>query len=345
MRAVTIHGPKDIRVGHVADARLREPGDALVRVTHAAVCGSDLWAYRGVVDRRPGQRIGHEFVGVVEDVGAEVRGLRRGDRVIAPFTWSDGSCEQCRQGRQTSCRQLGFWGQPGADGGQGEAVRVPHAAATLVTVPRDTPPALMPSLLTLADVLSTGHHAARAAQVGPGAEVAVVGDGAVGLCAVLAARRLGAGRVILLGHHRDRTRLAVDFGASDVLQAAPDEAVELVRELTAGRGAGAVIEAVGTADSMRTAISVAADGGTVGFVGVPHTAQPGVDIRQMFYRNVALRGGIAPARAYIPELLSDVLHGVLAPARIFDLHVRLDQAPSAYAAMDQRRAVKALITF
>ncbi|WP_033823988.1 zinc-dependent alcohol dehydrogenase family protein [Kitasatospora sp. MBT63] len=345
MRATVIHGPKDIRVEEVADPRIELPGDAVVRITHACVCGSDLWAYRGVAARQPGQRIGHEFVGVVEQVGAGVGGLRPGDRVLAPFVWSDGTCAYCADGLHTSCPQGGFWGEVGSDGGQGEAVRVPFADGTLVRLPDDVDDALMPAVLALSDVMSTGHHAALAAGARPGATVAVVGDGAVGLCGVLAAHRLGAERIIVLGRHADRTAVARTFGAVDVVAERGEAAVEAVRELTGGQGAHAVLEAVGTEESMRTAISVARDGGAVGFVGVPHGGSAGVDLGQMFNRNVALRGGVAPARAYIPELLADVLAGRLDPSPVFDLTVRLDEVPAAYAAMDERRALKALIAF
>ncbi|WP_371494151.1 zinc-dependent alcohol dehydrogenase family protein [Kitasatospora sp. NBC_00374] len=345
MRATVIHGPQDIRVEEVADPRVERSTDAVVRVTHACVCGSDLWAYRGVAARQPGQRIGHEFVGVVEEVGAGVTGLRPGDRVLAPFVWSDGTCSYCLEGLHTSCPQGGFWGEVGSDGGQGEAVRVPFADGTLVRLPRDLDEALMPAVLALSDVMSTGHHAALAAGARPGATVAVVGDGAVGLCGVLAAHRLGAERIVILGRHGDRTAVARRFGATEVVAARGEDAVAAVRELTDGQGAAAVLEAVGTEESMRTAISIARDGGAVGFVGVPHGGSAGVDLGQMFGRNIALRGGVAPARAYIPELLADVLAGRLDPSPVFDLTVGLSEVPEAYAAMDERRALKALIAF
>ncbi|MFI6448445.1 zinc-dependent alcohol dehydrogenase family protein [Kitasatospora sp. NPDC050543] len=343
MRATVIHGPKDIRVEEVADPGVVHAGDAVVRVTHACVCGSDLWAYRGVAARQAGQRIGHEFLGVVEEVGAGVTGLRPGDRVLAPFVWSDGTCAYCLEGLHTSCPQGGFWGEVGSDGGQGEAVRVPFADGTLVKLPADIDEALLPAVLALSDVMSTGHHAALSAGARPGATVAVVGDGAVGLCGVLAAHRLGAERIIILGRHQDRTAVARLFGASDVVAERGAEAIAAVRELTGGQGATAVLEAVGTEESMSTAISVARDGGAVGFVGVPHGGSAGVDIAQMFDRNVSLRGGVAPARAYIPELLADVLAGRLDPSPVFDLTVGLAEVPQAYAAMDERRALKALI--
>ncbi|MFI5966455.1 zinc-dependent alcohol dehydrogenase family protein [Streptomyces asoensis] len=347
MRATVIHGPDDIRIEEVPDPVVRHPTDAVVRVVNACICGSDLWAYRGVASRTAGQRIGHEFLGIVEAVGAEVHGFRPGDFVVAPFVWSDGTCDFCREGLHTSCPQGGFWGEVGSDGGQGEAVRVPFADGTLVQLPKDAAgeEKLLPGLLALSDVMSTGHHAAVTAGVRPGATVAVVGDGAVGLCGVLAARRLGADRIIALGRHEDRTAIARAFGATDVVAERGDAAVEAVKELTGGTGAHAVLEAVGTEESMRTAISIARDGGAVGYVGVPHGGSAGVTIGEMFDRNVSLRGGVAPARAYIPELLPDVLSGAIAPGAVFDRTVDLDGVPGGYRAMDTREALKVRITF
>ncbi|MFJ5925200.1 zinc-dependent alcohol dehydrogenase family protein [Kitasatospora sp. NPDC092948] len=345
MRATVIHGPQDIRIEEVPDPRIQRPTDAVVRVLNACICGSDLWAYRGVAKRQAGQRIGHEFLGFVEEVGPEVRDLTVGDLVVAPFVWSDGVCEFCREGLQTSCPHGGFWGIPGSDGGQGEAVRVPFADGTLVKLPKEAAgdEKLLPALLALSDVMATGHHAAVSAGVRPGATVAVVGDGAVGLCGVLAAHRLGAGRIIALGRHEGRTAIARTFGATDVVPERGEAAIEAVRELTGGRGAHAVLEAVGTEESMRTAISVARDGGAVGYVGVPHGGSAGVDIRQMFDRNVSVRGGVAPARAYIPELLPDVLSGAIDPGVVFDRTVDLDGVPEGYRAMDERTALKVRI--
>ncbi|MEU5942846.1 zinc-dependent alcohol dehydrogenase family protein [Micromonospora sp. NPDC047548] len=347
MRATVIHGPNDIRVEEVPDAAVRHRTDAVVRVVTACICGSDLWAYRGVASRQPGQRIGHEFLGVVESTGAEVTSVRAGDLVVAPFVWSDGVCDFCREGLHTSCPHGGFWGEPGSDGGQGEAVRVPYADGTLVKLPAEAAgdERLLTALLALSDVLSTGHHAALAARVRPGATVAVVGDGAVGLCGVLAARRLGAEQIIALGRHTARTDIARAFGATDVVAERGDAAVAAVRELTKGQGAHAVLEAVGTEESLRTAISIARDGGAVGYVGVPHGGSAGVDIGQMFGRNVALGGGVAPARAYIPELLADVLDGSLDPSPVFDRTVTLDGVPDGYRAMDERTALKVRIAF
>ncbi|WP_069886737.1 zinc-dependent alcohol dehydrogenase family protein [Streptomyces luteocolor] len=347
MRATVIHGPDDIRIEAVPDPTVQRPTDAVVRVVNACICGSDLWAYRGVASRVAGQRIGHEFLGIVEEAGAEVTGFAPGDFVVAPFVWSDGTCDFCREGLHTSCPEGGFWGEVGSDGGQGEAVRVPWADGTLVKLPKEAAgeEKLLPGLLALSDVMSTGHHAAVAARVRPGATVAVVGDGAVGLCGVLAARRLGAERIIALGRHAERTAIARDFGATDVVAERGEAAVEAVRELTGGRGAHAVLEAVGTEESMRTAISVTRDGGAVGYVGVPHGGSAGVDISRMFDRNVALAGGVAPARAYIPELLPDVLSGAIDPGRVFDRTVDLDGVPDGYRAMADRTALKVRIAF
>ncbi|MEN3586302.1 zinc-dependent alcohol dehydrogenase family protein [Streptomyces sp. ZYX-F-203] len=347
MRATVINGPHDIRIEDVPDPTVRRPTDAVVRVVAACVCGSDLWAYRGVAKRAAGQRIGHEFLGVVEETGSEVSGFRRGDFVVAPFVWSDGTCDYCREGLHTSCPEGGFWGEIGSDGGQGEAVRVPFADGTLVKLPKEAvhEEKLLPALLALSDVMSTGHHAAVAARVRPGSTVAVVGDGAVGLCGVLAARRLGAGRIIAMGRHERRTAIARGFGATDVVPERGEAAVAAVRELTGGWGAHAVLEAVGTEESMRTAISIARDGGAVGYVGVPHGGSAGVDLSRMFGRNVALSGGVAPARAYIPELLPDVLSGAIDPGPVFDRTVGLGEVPDGYRAMHDREALKVRIAF
>ncbi|MFJ9788746.1 zinc-dependent alcohol dehydrogenase family protein [Streptomyces globosus] len=345
MRATVIHAPHDIRVEEVPDAAVRLPGDAVVRVLRACICGSDLWAYRGEAQRVPGQRIGHEFLGVVEETGSAVSGLRAGDLVVAPFMWSDGTCDHCSEGLYTSCADGGFWGSVGHDGGQGEAVRVPHADGTLVRLPAEaaSDDHLLTGLLALSDVMGTGHHAALGAGVREGATVAVVGDGAVGLCGVLAARRLGAERIIALGRHAARTDIAKLFGATDVVAERGDAAVAAVRELTGGLGAHAVIEAVGTEQSMRTAIGIARDGGSVGYVGVPHGSGTGIDLDVMFDRNISLRGGVAPVRAYIPELLRDVLSGAIDPAPVFDRAVSLEGVPDGYRAMDDRSALKVLI--
>ncbi|MEU8518335.1 zinc-dependent alcohol dehydrogenase family protein [Streptomyces sp. NBC_01216] len=346
MRATTIHAPFDMRVEDVPDPVIKESTDVVLRVLRACICGSDLWAYRGESARRPGQRIGHEFLGIVEETGADVTGFAPGDLAVAPFVWSDGTCAFCDEGLQTSCPRGGFWGSVGSDGGQGEAVRVPFADGTLVRLPAEaaSDDHLLTGLLALSDVLGTGHHAALGAGVKPGATVAVVGDGAVGLCGVLAARRLGAERIIALGRHTTRTDIARTFGATDVVAERGEAAEAAVRELTGGHGAHAVIEAVGTEQSMRTAVAIARDGGSVGYVGVPHGSGTGLDLSVMFGRNISLRGGVAPVRAYIPELLPDVLDGTIDPGPVFDLAVGLDGVPAGYRAMDERTALKVLVT-
>src|SRR2546421_4816470 len=287
MRATVMHQAGDVRVEDVPDARIVEPTDALVRVTRAAICGSDLWPYRNMEPTEGGRRMGHEFIGVVEDVGAGVRTVKAGDLVVTPFVWSDGTCIFCRRGLQVSCLHGGRYGTDGVDGGQGEAVRVPQADGTLVVLPVGEDDALMPSLLTLSDVMATGHHAAVVANVGPGTSVAVVGDGAVGLCGVIAARRLGAEQIVIMGRHQDRITLAREFGATDVVSERGAEAVERVKELTDGYGADAVLECVGLDQSMETAIEVARPGGAVGRVGVPqHELMPGA--QPSFFKNITI---------------------------------------------------------
>jgi threonine dehydrogenase-like Zn-dependent dehydrogenase len=337
-----MYGAGDVRVESVPDPTLVESSDAMVRVTRACICGSDLWPYKTMDPDPVGRRMGHEFIGVVEDVGDQVRSIRRGDVVIAPFVISDGVCDFCAEGLPTSCRHGGFWGADGVDAGQGEAVRVPHADGTLVPVPVAEDDALMPSLLTLSDVFTTGHHAALCAGVTQGSVVAVVGDGAVGLCGVLAARRLGAERVLILGHHRDRTDLAVEFGATDVVAERGPEAAERIRELTDDMGVRAVLECVGLEEAFLTALEIVRPGGTIGRVGVPQFgALPGA--RQSFVKNVTVRGGIAPARAYIPQLLPDVLEGRFEPGRVFDRTIGLEETADGYRAMNEREAIKVLI--
>ncbi len=341
MRATVMYEAGDVRVEEVADARLSDPTDALVRITHSCICGSDLWPYKAMEAGSGGRRMGHEFVGVVEDVGTGVTAVAAGDLVIAPFMWSDGSCDFCLEGLHTSCRHGGAWGNED-NGAQAEAVRVPWADGTLVKVDTEPDDALLPSLLTLSDVFATGHHAAVSAEVRPGATVAVVGDGAVGLCGVLAAKRLGADQIIILGRHEDRTALATEFGATDVVPERGKEAVQRVRELTGGDGAPSVLECVGTVDSFRTAASITRAGGTVGRVGVPQDGQlPRADA--MFMRNISVRGGVAPARAYIPELLPDVLEGRVEPGRVFDSTIGLDDVPEGYRAMNDRETIKAMV--
>jgi hypothetical protein len=331
----------DVRVENVPDASLAETTDALVTVTRGAICGSDLWPYRTMERSETGRRMGHEFIGVVDAVGEDVSTVEPGDLVVSPFLWSDGTCVFCREGLHNSCLHGGRYGEPGVDAGQGEAVRVPQADGTLVPLPVGKDDALMPSLLTLSDVMSTGHHAALAARVGPGKAAAVVGDGAVGLCGVIAARRLGAEQIIILGRHPDRIALARQFGATDVVSERGDEALERVRELTGGYGAHSVLECVGLPQAIDTALAIARPGGAVGRVGVPQeeTMQGGVP----FWKNVAVGGGPAPARAYIEELLPEVLEGRIEPGRVFDRVGPLDDVPDGYRAMNDREAIKVMI--
>src|SRR4051794_24008741 len=342
MRATVMFGAGDVRIETVPDARLIEPTDALVAVSRAAICGSDLWPYKTLEHSDTGRRMGHEAIGVVEAVGAEVRTLKAGDVVVMPFAYSDGTCVFCHEGLHTSCIHGGFFGSDEVAGAQAEAVRIPQADGTLFVLPAGADDALMPSLLTLSDVMGTGHHAALTARVSPGKKVAVVGDGAVGLCGVLAARRLGAERIVILGRHADRIALAKDFGATDVVSERGEEAVERVRELTGGFGVHSILECVGTGQAMLTAIGIARPGGAIGRVGVPHyetipAAQPA------FYNNLTIGGGPAPVRAYIAELLPDILEGRIDPGRVFDRVVSLDGVPDGYRAMNDRESIKVMV--
>jgi len=339
-----MYGVHDVRVETVPDARIVEPTDALVRVTRACICGSDLWPYNSMPASETGNRMGHEFIGVVESIGRDVRTVKKGDLVVAPFAWSDGTCEFCQQGLQTSCLHGGWWGGTELDGGQGEGVRVPQADGTLVALPVGPDHALMPSLLTLSDVMGTGHHAALRANVRPGKVAAVVGDGAVGLCGVIAARRLGAERIIVLGRHPDRIALARRFGATDVVSERGDGAIERVRELTGGLGAHSVLECVGHGESMRTAVGIARAGGAVGRVGLPQEATI-PDAEGTFYGNITIAGGPAPVRAYMHELMPDVLDGRIEPGLVFDRVTDIDGVPDGYRAMNDREAIKVMIEF
>ncbi len=347
MKTTLIHGTRDVRLEDVPDATLLAPTDALVRVTASCVCGSDLWPYRGVNEVTEARPIGHEFVGVVEEVGTEVRTLRPGQFVIAPFRYSCGECVHCRHGVQTSCLRGGQgWGGLDGDGlptpaCQGEAVRVPYADGTLVATPEVPDEAMLPSMLALSDVMATGWHCAVSAGVREGETVVVVGDGAVGLSAVLAASRLGAGRVVAMSRHEPRQAVAREFGATDVVAERGEEGAARVAELTDGVGADRVLECVGTGGSMDQAFASARPGGTVGFVGVPHGVE--VPVGRMFRHNVGLLGGVAPVRAYLERLRDDVLAGEIDPGRVFDLSLPLDRVAEAYTAMDERRAIKVML--
>ncbi len=342
MRATVMYGAGDVRIENVPDAQLIEPADALVDVTRAAICGSDLWPYKTMEHTETGRRMGHEFIGLVEAAGSDVRTVKAGDIVMAPFLICDGTCIFCREGLHTSCINVGRWGGDTPDAGQGEAVRVPFADGTLVVLPVGRDDALMPSLLTLTDVMATGHHAALAADAGPGKTVAVVGDGAVGLCGVIAARRLGAEQVILLGRHPDRIALAKEFGATDVVSERGDEAVERVHDLTGGFGVHSVLECVGLDQSLATAMKIARPGGAVGRVGLPQENSIPESLLT-FFNNVTIAGGPAPARAYMEDLLPDVLEGRIEPGRVFDRIASLDEVPEGYRAMKDREAIKVMI--
>ncbi|MEU9955220.1 zinc-dependent alcohol dehydrogenase family protein [Streptomyces sp. NPDC050982] len=342
MRATLMYGAGDVRVEDVPDPKIQQPTDAIVRVTRACVCGSDLWPYGSLPASDEGQRMGHEFLGVVEELGAQVSGLKRGDLVVAPFVWSDNTCTFCAEGLHTSCRHGGTWGREGIDGGQGEAVRVPQAQGTLVGLPVAEDSALLPSLLTLSDVFCTGHHSAVTAGVNPRTTVTVVGDGAVGLSAVLAARRLGAERIILMGRHQDRTGLGRDFGATDVVAERGEEGIERVRDLTGGDGTHTVLECVGTLPALQMSIGAVRAGGTISRVGAPQYPEVPLGFPE-FMNNITLTGGVAPARAYIEELLPDVLEGRIEPGRVFDRTVGLDDVPDGYRAMADREALKVMV--
>src|SRR5215475_892069 len=342
MRATLIYGAGDVRVESVPDPVLREPTDAVVRVVRSCICGSDLWPDASRRQTAQPDRIGHEFLGVIEEVGREVSGLKAGDVVVAPFVWADNTCDFCREGLQTSCRHGGSWGRGGVDGGQGEAVRVPQAQGTLVKLPVGEDSTLLPSLLTLSDVYPTGHHCAVTAGVGPRTSVTVIGDGAVGLCAVLAAKRLGAEQIILMGRHKDRTDLGREFGATDVVAERGAAGIERVRELTGGDGTHTVLECVGLKPAIETAFGVVRSGGVVSRVGAPQYPEVPADFG-VFFRNITLTGGVAPARAYNEQLLPDVLDGTVQPGRVFDGAIGLDDVPDGYRAMAAREALKVLI--
>ncbi len=346
MRAAVHRGPGRVGWEEVPDPRPVEPRDAVVRVVRSCVCGSDLWAYRGVIQRPLGARLGHEFLGVVEELGGEVSSVAKGDLVIAPFQWSDNSCPACRDGLQTSCEQGGTFAQPGSDGGQGEAVRVPLADGTLVKVPGGldaTGEELLPALLALSDVAATGLHGAELAGVGPGATVAVIGDGAVGLCAVLGATQvLGAERVILMSRHPDRAGIGRGFGAAEVVAERGEAGAAKVRELTQGLGVAHVVEAVGTPEAWAMALGMARDGATIGVVGVPHT-MPQLELFPPFVHHLTIALGVAPARRYLPELMERVLQGTYDPSPVFDLTLPLAEVAEGYRAMSERRSIKAML--
>lgn len=343
MRATIMYRAGDVRVENVPDAAIVNPTDALVRVTRACICGSDLWPYQDLEPTENGRAMGHEAIGVVEAVGGEVRKVKKGDFVVMPFAFSDGECPFCHEGLPTSCVHGGFFGfSEGVGGAQAEAIRIPFADGTLYVLPVREDNALAASLLTLSDVMGTGHHAAVSARVSRGKKVAVVGDGAVGLCGVIAAKRLGAEQIIILGRHPDRIALAKEFGATDVVSERGEEAVERVRKITGGFGVHSVLESVGTEQSMLTVVNIARPGGAIGRVGVPH--YPGIPAWEpTFYKNITISGGPAPVRAYIQELLPDVLEGRIQPGLVFDRTIGINEVPDGYRAMDKREAIKVMV--
>jgi threonine dehydrogenase-like Zn-dependent dehydrogenase len=338
MRATFMYGAGDVRVETVPDPVIDQPTDAVVRVVRACVCGSDLHPYHSMPAADHGVAMGHEFIGVVEETGAGVSKVKAGDFVVAPFAFSDGTCQFCREGLHTSCVQGGFF-----SAAQAEALRVPLADGTLVKAPVDEDSELLPSLLTLSDVFGTGYHAAVKGGVNERTTVTVIGDGAVGLLAVLSARRLGAQQIILMGRHKTRTDLGREFGATDVVAERGDEGIAKVRELTGGQGTHVVLEAVGHLPAYEQAFGVVRAGGVISRVGVPQYEEAPIGFGSLFRGNITLTGGPAPARAYIKELLSDVLDGTIEPGKVFDRTVDLDHVPDGYRDMDNREALKVLV--
>jgi threonine dehydrogenase-like Zn-dependent dehydrogenase len=336
MRVTTIHAPGDIRLEERPRPQVTAPTDAVIKITAGCICGSDLWPYRGANDVTPGTPIGHEMVGVVEEVGGEVTSFVPGDFVIVPFCTCDNTCAHCRHGAQSACTNGGM-----IAGGQGEYGLVAQAEGSLVKTAGMPDPAMVPSLLTLADVFPTGWHCAVSAGVRKGDTVVVVGDGAVGLCGVLAAAQMGAGRVIAMSRHEPRQEIARAFGATDVVAERGRDGAAIIKDLTDGVGADAVLECVGTADAMRQAFAVARPGSTVGFVGVPHGVE--VPVARMFAKNIGLAGGVAPVRRYLPELLDLVTSGAVNPGLVFDSVLPLSEVAAGYRAMDERAAIKVLL--
>jgi threonine dehydrogenase-like Zn-dependent dehydrogenase len=336
MKGAVIHGARDVRFEERPSPKIEQPTDAVIRITAACVCGSDLWPYRGANPIKQPTPMGHEYCGVVEEVGRTVTSVRPGQFVIGSFFASDNTCPHCRAGYQTSCQHRELVG-----GAQAPWLRVPLADGTLVATREAPSPELIPSLLTLSDVMGTGWFGAEAAGVKPGSTVVVVGDGAVGLLGVLSAREMGAERIIAMSRHAARQQLAREFGATDIVTERGEEGVARIKDLTRGVGADAVLECVGTPEAMQQAIKSTRPGGTVGYVGVPHGVS--LDGQALFYAHVRLFGGPAPVRRFLPDLIERVQRGKIAPGKVFDLVLPLDQVAEGYRAMDERRAIKALL--
>jgi len=338
MKGAVLYGRRDIRYVEREEPKIVAPTDVILRISATCVCGSDLWPYRGIDAPAVPTPMGHEYCGIVEEVGAGVKSIRRGRFVVGSFFASDNTCEICHAGYQSRCAHVEY---VGAGGAQAPVLRVPLADGTLVATPEVPPEDLIPSLLATSDVLGTGWFAADAADVGPGKTVAIVGDGAVGLCAVLAAKQLGAERIIAMSRHDTRQKLARDFGATDIVSERGDEGVAKIKEMTGGLGAHSVIEAVGTQESMMQAIRCTRAGGHVGYVGVAHRVQiPG---EELFYAEIHLHGGPAPVRRFLPKLIELVLNRRIDPGKVFDLTLPLEQVAEGYRAMDERRAIKTLL--
>ncbi|MFE9884440.1 zinc-dependent alcohol dehydrogenase family protein [Streptomyces scopuliridis] len=338
MRGAVIHAPGDVRFEERPHPKIINPTDAVIRTAATCVCGSDLWDYRGINPVDQPTPFGHEYVGVVEEVGSDVKTIKPGQFVIGSFFASDNTCPNCRNGYQTSCLHREF---VGADGCQAEYIRIPLADGTLVATPEQPAEEHIPSLLACSDVMGTGWYAAVAAEVRPGDTVAVVGDGAVGLCAVIAAKELGAGRIIAMSRHETRQKLAREYGATDIVTERGEEGVARIKEMTGGIGADRVLECVGTNESMHQALRATRPGGNVGFVGVPHGVA--IDGEELFYSHVGLRGGPAPVRQFLPDLIDRVLSGRIDPGKVFDLTLPLERVAEGYRAMDERRAIKTLL--
>ncbi len=336
MKATVLYGARDVRFEERPEPKILEPTDAIIRLSLTCVCGSDLWPYRGIQPVTAPQAMGHEYCGVVEEVGSAVKTVKPGQFVVGSFCISDNTCPHCRAGYQSGCQNLEFM-----TGAQAPYARVPLADGTLVALPEMPPNDLLPSLLAVSDVLGTGWFAADAANVKPGATVVVVGDGAVGLLGVLSAKRMGADRVIAMSRHESRQKLATEFGATDIVTERGDEGVARIKEMTKGIGADSALECVGTLESMMQAIQSTRPGGSIGYVGVPHDAH--LDLQNVFFKLVRLHGGPAPVRRYLPNLIKLVLERKINPGKVFDLKLPLDQVAEAYRAMDERRAIKSLL--
>ncbi len=342
MKAGIFYGPHDIRVEEVPNPTIQKPTDAIVKITYTCICGSDLWWYRGILERKAGAPVGHEFMGEITEIGKNVKDVKIGDLVVGPFFWCDGTCPECRKGMSSQCLNGGSWGNKDTGGCQAEQLRVPFADANLFVIPKKTSQKLMPALLTLSDVMGTGYYAAVSAGVGKDTTAAIVGDGAVGLCAVLACKQLGATKIILMSRHEDRQKIGKQFGATDIVPERGKEGIEKVKALTEAIGADCVLDCVGAAPAREMAMGMVRPGGRIGCVGVPESI-PDIKAGDIFWKNITIGGGIAPTRTFIPQLMPDVLSGKLDPAPVFDMTLPLTELAKGYEAMDKRKSVKVLI--